>query len=119
MSTATKKKWNSFEGVQVLAARVNVKSLAAEARIIREEAVRRSLTGKYKDALQSHRRGRLRHEARYAQLAYAFLRGRGYRQAEQKVRRGNEPDHMMLTRKICRFRYVDSVTVGKWLSRTA
>jgi|GEM_PF-3115164 len=120
MAVATNdKKWNSHHGVQVIAARVNVKSLAAEAAIIREEAARHKLTGEHKESLHRHRRGRLRREARYAQLAYAFLRGRKYREVEQKVRYGNEPNRITLAKKISRFQYTDEVTVGRWLARTA
>lgn len=60
--------------------RVNIKSLTAEARIIRQEA-RRAGPG-YREQLSLHRRGRLREEARYTHLALAYLRGRAYRQAE-------------------------------------
>ena len=62
-------------------ARVNVKSLAEEARIIRNEANRCGRA--YHDALTLHRRGRLREEARIAQLALAFLRERPYRTVER------------------------------------
>lgn len=56
--------------------RVNVKSLAAEARLIREEANR--CGQQYASHLTEHRRGRLREESRAAQLALAFIRKRPY-----------------------------------------
>ena len=60
--------------------RVNVKSLAAEAKIIRKEEKRCGI--QYYWMLYSHRIGRLREEARYANLALAFVRGRLYSQVE-------------------------------------
>ena len=60
--------------------RVNIKSLSAEAKIIRQEA-RRAGPG-YREQLVLHRRGRLREEARYTHLALAYLRGRKYAQVE-------------------------------------
>lgn len=65
--------------------RVNIKSLAAEARIIREEARRAPWCAA---ELNRHRRGLLRHQARIAQLALGYLRGRPYRRLEAKT---NEP----------------------------
>lgn len=53
--------------------RVNVKSLAAEAKIIRRETQRCGY--QYEQILVNHRRGYLREEARYAQLALAYVRG--------------------------------------------
>lgn len=64
--------------------RVNIKSLAAEARIIRQETRRAGPA--YRNALAEHRRGRLRSEARYAHLAQAFIRGRAHREVEVKTR---------------------------------
>lgn len=62
--------------------RVNVKSLAREARIIRQET--RRAGAEYKNTLAHHRRVTVRKEARVAQLALAFVRGRRYRTVEQK-----------------------------------
>jgi hypothetical protein len=61
--------------------RVNIKSLAAEARIIRQEESRCGLA--YREMLTLHRKMSLRHEARYAQLALAFLRKRAYKTVEK------------------------------------
>lgn len=63
-------------------ARVNVRSLAAEAKIIRQEE--RRCGPCYRDLLSLHRKDALRTEARYAQLALAFLRGRPYKTVERE-----------------------------------
>lgn len=62
--------------------KVKIKSLAAEARIIRHEE--RKYRGLERRALQDHRRGVVRYEARHSQLAYAFIRGRPYSAVEAK-----------------------------------
>lgn len=64
--------------------RVNVKSLAAEAKIIRQEAWRCGMAYEY--SLTLHRKGRLREEARYAHLALAYFRGRSYKSVEAKAK---------------------------------
>lgn len=69
--------------------RVKIKSLAAEATIIRREERRAKLLWqKYQNptffSLQGHRRCEVRPEARAALLAYGFLRGRTYHQIENK-----------------------------------
>lgn len=77
------KKWLENFSWKVLAIhklRCNVKSLAAEARLIRKEEQRASLI--YSDALREHRIGVLRTEARYAQLALAFVRRQSYESVE-------------------------------------
>ena len=75
--------------------RVKVKSLAAEAGIIRAEE-RRALSGRKPDwdlyvSLRDHRRREVRKEQRSAMLAYAFIRGREYGRCE-KPGAGNGPD---------------------------
>lgn len=60
--------------------RVNIKSLAAEARIIRQEAKRAGYP--YSGILTEHRRGKLREEARYSHLALGYVRGRTYASME-------------------------------------
>jgi len=71
--------------------RVKIKSLSAEAGIIRHEE-RRAGTPERRSSLAEHRRGIVRREARHSLLAYSFLRGRPYRSTEPVVRDGNEPD---------------------------
>jgi hypothetical protein len=65
--------------------RINIKSLAAEARFNRLEKHRAS-HGSIKQQLDLHRTGPLRQEARVSQLAYAFLRDVPYRVVENSVR---------------------------------
>jgi hypothetical protein len=82
-------------------ARVNVKSLAAEARLIRQEERRAGWV--YREELARHRRGRLRDEARYAGLALAFIRGRAYSAVENNAKPGHRPDLVRLAKKIVGF----------------
>ncbi len=91
--------------------RVNVKSLAEEARIIRQEAKR--CGREYRAVLDCHRRGRVRDEARIAQLALAYVRGMPYRRVESKAH--VMPDVRRLVEKIGRNWKADSVSVEKWL----
>lgn len=63
--------------------RVKIKSLAEEARIIRREEQRSKLWGA---GLTNHRKFVVRPEARNAQLAYGFLRGRTYEQLENSTK---------------------------------
>lgn len=60
-----------------------MKSLAAEAKIIRREESK-APTSWERIQLAAHRRGTVRLAARSANLAYAFLRGRSYRSVEAK-----------------------------------
>lgn len=62
--------------------RVKVKSLAAEARIIRKEELR--TTGVLQHELWHHRISVVRSEARCTHLAYGFIRGRTLEQMEAK-----------------------------------
>jgi hypothetical protein len=93
--------------------RVNVKSLAAEARIIRHETARAGAA--YRHFLSEHRRGKLREESRYAQLALAFVRGRKYRNCEVKT--AVAPELGRLLRKLERFDLRPAADdVSAWLS---
>ena len=83
----------------VAALRVNVKSLASEARIIRGE-VKRERNRFARDMLREHRVGVLRKAARTAQLALAAVRGQNYRKVERSARR--EPDWKSIEEKIKR-----------------
>ncbi len=65
--------------------RVNVKSLAAEAKIIRAEC-RKARDDELAGYLHSHRVNRLRHESRLSHLALAYIRGMEYRRVEQKAK---------------------------------
>lgn len=92
--------------------RVNVKSLAAEARFIREE-LGRTRDQSTRESLSCHRMGRLKPEARLAQLALAYAKGKPYKVAEAKTKR--PVDAARLTRKLERFMPVKLTEVGDWL----
>lgn len=61
--------------------RVNIKSLAAEAKIIRIEEKRCGIV--YESNLRQHRIGVLRSEARVTLIALALLRGKKFREIDQ------------------------------------
>lgn len=77
--------------------RVNIKSLTAEAKLIRQEVKRCSPL--YMQELTDHRRGRLRQEARLTHLALAYLRGRPYNVVEN---RSIKPDPKSISSKLVR-----------------
>jgi len=79
--------------------KVNIKSLAAEAVINRQQA--RLLSGVDRWGLNHHRKTVLRREARAALLAYAYLRGkpRGYMEGAG----ASTPDMKHLKKKVERF----------------
>ncbi len=95
--------------------RVNVKSLAEEARIIRKEECRAGF--EYRWALNIHRRGVLREESRYAQLALAFVRERRYATVEAKVMEFKQVDVARLTKKIQKFARASLNDVAVWASK--
>lgn len=98
--------------------RINVKSLAAEARFNRIEKHKAS-KGWIKWDLDHHRTGPLRHEARITQLAYAFVRGVPYRVVENKVKDPSELEYVRqrVKQKLQRFGFsvTDSET-KKWFN---
>ena len=65
--------------------KIKIKSLAAEASIIRREEKRWPGPSATRTGLHLHRVFEVRHEARAALLAYAFLRGRTYRAVEKSA----------------------------------
>ena len=69
-----------YNKMSIHAARVNVKSLAAEAIIIRKEMGRASESDRC--ALYIHKTNVVKKEARLANLALAFLRGQPYKSCE-------------------------------------
>ena len=119
--------------VGLIRLRVKVRSLADEARIIRHEerrakakarALKRWMLethaagtriehfdpvlarGQWEGAVRTlweHRTRSVRHEARHAQLAAAFIRGRDYRTVEAKVRPGNAPQADVIASHVRRF----------------
>lgn len=68
--------------------KVNIKSLAAEARIIRNEERKAKLNGDYDllNSLSEHRKGYLRKIARESHIAYGFIRGVPYKVIEPKAK---------------------------------
>ncbi len=65
--------------------KVKVKSLAAEAKIIRKEE-KRCKTYSLRNGLYRHRIDVVRYEARHTNLAYGFLRGIDYRKMEPNAK---------------------------------
>lgn len=92
--------------------RVNVKSLAAEARFIREE-IRRARAAEARCALASHRTTRLKPEARLAHLALAFAKGVPYKKVETNAK--TPPDCKPLFQKLRRFQHVFEPDIMDWL----
>jgi len=118
--------------------KVNVKSLAAEAAIIRKEekklrkqikanVVKDSATvdrlRRIRNSLNDHRRCLLRHEARTANLAYAFLRGKAYRDVEPNVYDTTSWIYLSLPRRVAqkanRFenKLFDEKDIREWMQR--
>lgn len=91
--------------------RVNVKSLAAEARIIRREE--RRCGSQYVWTLQDHRRRNVREESRYAGLALAFVRGQEYQSVESKVI--HPVDSARLSKKLRGFYSTTDAKICEWL----
>lgn len=82
--------------------KIKIKSLAAEARIIRSEEKKWPGQSYVRSSLHGHRTGIVRNEARHSQLAYGFLRGRPYVAMEQKAK--TEPNWDRVENIAVRFR---------------
>jgi hypothetical protein len=82
--------------------KVKIKSLTQEARIIRTEE-RRARTKELRDGLAAHRRGIVRSEARHAQLAYGYLRGRALKTIEATHRVGHAPSWKRVASLVARY----------------
>jgi hypothetical protein len=80
--------------------KVKVKSLAAEAKIIRLEE-RRASTPEARASLHQHRVGIVRLAARNTLLAYGYLRGRSYRQIEASCKR--PPDWSAVEKMVMKY----------------
>lgn len=65
--------------------KIKIKSLAAEAKIIRLEEKRIGINS-IRESLYRHRIDVVRHEARHTQLAYCFLRGLNYKKIEPNAK---------------------------------
>lgn len=83
--------------------KMKIKSLAAEARLIRYEERKWRGDSATRAGLQSHRCSVVRREARAALLAYGYLRGRPYRALEAGCHKAGEPDWSRIARLVSRF----------------
>lgn len=94
--------------------RVNAKSLQAESRFIRQEERR---CGKaFRSELAEHRRGRVREESRYTQLALSFVRGRPYKSVESKCVK--LPHAVRLAAKVKQhMRMTSDAMIAEWLAK--
>lgn len=86
--------------------RVKVRSLQDEAQLIRRKEQGHPRGHSVRMQLTHHRKTVVRREARAAQLALCFLRGRKYIQAEQYVHPGCEPDWYNVRRNVEKFGYL-------------
>jgi hypothetical protein len=77
--------------------KVKVKSLAAEAKIIRKEE-KRCKTASLREGLYRHRIDVVRRESRHANLAYGFLRGRKYHEMEPNAKEA--PDWIKIRKMV-------------------
>ena len=90
-----------------------MKSLANEARIIRHEMKR--VPREVKNDLHSHRVWSLRPEARLAHVAYAYVRGKPYREVEATCKEKLQPTDIKA--KLRRWGlWVDEHRIEKWLN---
>ena len=114
MTTKTKKPWHVRCAIHEL--RVNVKSLAAEARIIRLEE-RKVRDDSILGMMHGHRVHHVRNESRIAQLALACVRGVPYRMVENSTR--NPVSVSDLRKKLNRFMagLVTEEFVEGWLTK--
>lgn len=87
--------------------KVKIKSLSAEARIIRLEERRAGEDTDLRCRLHEHRVGAVRTEQRLSLLAYAFLRGKPLSAVEPK--RAAEPDWQRVGQLVAKFG-----TVSPW-----
>lgn len=102
------------EGKTVIAKlRINVKSLAYEAKANRREM--RRVPPTCRGALRNHRVNRVRPESRTAQLALAFVRGVPYKKVERSCR--VPPDAKQIAAKVSRCAYLPKCQeiVENWL----
>ena len=93
--------------------RINVKSLASEARHIRTE-VKRAKDSRCTQRLHQHRTNRLKPEARLAHLALAYCKGVPYKRVEPSTKRSVASAE--LRAKLARFLYVTPDAVEAWLN---
>lgn len=105
----------SYREIKRRSLKVNVKSLAAEARVIRCEE-RKCRNDEVRGCLHWHRVGHLRREARIALLSYALIRGVPYRAVEVDAKR--EPDWKRVEKKAEKFSLIiaDIESRRQWIA---
>lgn len=104
---------DSFSNVvfAIHALRCNVKSLSAEAKLIRYEEKRAGLV--YCSALREHRVRELREESRYSLLALAFYRGKPRSCVEPGA---NSPiDFFRLRKKVSKYGIITDRCLMEWI----
>jgi hypothetical protein len=99
------------------ALKVKIKSLAAEAGIIRLEERRARRDDRLRCELHEHRVGIVRSEQRHSLLAYAFLRGRSYAAAEPKAAKA--PDWTRVAKLVEKFGTTEWAKEAKEAQATA
>ena len=96
--------------------RVNVKSLAAESKFIRQE-IKRTKNIQVKDILHSHKVNEVRTESRHTQLALAAVRGVEYSLIERNAK--TEPDWDKILKKLTKH-YIHGelkISVEEWIRK--
>lgn len=86
--------------------RVKVRSLMQEAQLIRRKEQGNPRDSYLRAQLRDHRKGILRREARAAQLALAYLRGRPYARVEAFCHEHNRPEWYAVRRNVEKFCYI-------------
>ena len=87
----------SYRKLTINTLRVNIKSLAAEAKIIKQE-IKKTPDQTIKNSLSCHRKTNLREEARVAHLSLACIRGVPYEVVESKAK--TKPNFYKISKKI-------------------
>lgn len=114
METVTREPM-TWQQIKLRHLKVKIKSLAAEARIIR--AMEGKTSDNYcRNSLRLHRIEDVREEARHSQLAYAYLRKRPYSKAEKKGSR--QVNQVKLAKLIDRFGGKHQQSLVNWLRTT-
>src|SRR4051812_18796322 len=92
--------------------KVKIKSLTAESHIIRQETARAQKS--IRSELSHHRRTAVRQAARNTGIAYAFLRGKNYRDIERSPK--TPPDWKEVTRMVRQYgvRFDTTFDAGYW-----
>lgn len=101
---------------EIIRARVNIKSLTAEAKIIKDE-IRRTNSTPQKDMLHAHKVSKLKPEARLANLAMGWLKNKKRSEVENSFKK--EVNLSDLVKKIKKyygfFNDVQTSVIDEWL----